>query len=75
MKFLSDRDLCREVAVEAQIVRNPPIQGLYARLTSEATPTSIGHLIGIREVGIEFSPMWRGSAGDPCCAVTRGRDG
>jgi hypothetical protein len=43
--------------------------------TSAPTPTSIGHLVQSREVGIEFSPMWRGSAGAPCCAVTRGRDG
>ena len=28
-----------------------------------------------REVAFEFMPMWRGCEGDPCCAVTRGRDG
>ena len=31
----------------------------------------VGAFHSVREVGIEFSPMWRGCEGDPYHAVTR----
>ena len=54
---------------------SPVCLGFAAFRTSEATPTSIGHLVASSEFHLEFSPMWRGCEGDPCCAYTRGRDG
>ena len=37
--------------------------------TSAPTPTSIGHLVQSREVGIEYRTCWRGSAAHPFISV------
>jgi hypothetical protein len=50
---------------------SPLCLGSTPKWASAPTPTSIGTFGVSREVGIEFSPMWRGCEGDPLCAVTR----
>ena len=61
----------REVGIEAQFGGDPLNILVLGSLGPPPTPTSIGHLIGTREVGIEIDPMWPCSEGDPLCAVTR----
>ena len=48
---------------------SPVCLGFAPFRTSEATPTSIGHLVQFREVGIENHPLCSRSEGDPLCAV------
>jgi hypothetical protein len=43
----------------------PVCLGSRQKWASAPTPTSIGHLVQSREVGIEFSPLWPSSAGAP----------
>ena len=75
MKCCSEMGSLPRLSFEAQFAANPDIMGLYARLTSRPTPTSIGHLVASREVGMLRALMWCGSAGDHSCGVFQDRDG
>ena len=71
MKFLPDRALCREVAVEVQFGVNPLNIEVLGSLGPPPTPTSIGHLVEIFRGGMLRALMWCGSAGDHSCALFR----
>ena len=75
------KNFCSDLSSDSRELRRAQFAAnLYVAYDSDdlGPRPAIGHLIEFdqfREVGIENVPMWRGCEGDPCCAVTRGRDG